>query len=556
MDVGERGEATHGKASSPFALPSGPASPHRAIIENMFQVVDRDRRTVPFLLTETQAHLDSHWTRRNLVCKIRQHAAISSYVIAKFTAKCLAEENRSCVLVSHEAEATARLLNRAKFIIDHLRHASPPKITTDRSNALVFGNTGSSFWIGTAGQRSFGRGDTISDLHLSEAAFYDDPERIRDGLFPAAENGEITIESTGNGRGNWFHQMAQAARDGSGFQLFFYPWRGLASCSLALSPESERILLGSLNPVWEEPELYADGVSLSQLAWRRERITSDYGSNLERFKENYPLHFEECFRPAGLSFFPKARFRPTQAWQQHGLGHWRLEGHPAPGHRYVAGADVGGGVKQDNSVLCIFDIDLQEQVCEWTSNTIAPDEAGHVWSALCQEFNNAYLNVERNNHGLTTISVLTSHYPLDRLHRGTYSVPQSQVALTHISNYGTYISETTRGLLLGTARALLTEWTIHSDQLNDELTTFIESRTGKFEAGAGSHDDRVFAACHALYCIERASIMTQWDPPPPLPRQSGFTLDDAGNIALTFDALFPDAGAEPKSQYGISRRYG
>lgn len=532
-----------------MSLALGTPSPYRAIIENMFCVVDTARRTVPFQLSETQAHLDSHWTRRNLVAKVRQHAMVSSYVIARFTAKCLAEENRNCVIISHEAEATARLLNRARFIIGNLRNVDqPPKTSTDRSNAIVFAGTGSSFWIGTAGQRAFGRGDTISDLHLSEAAFYEDPERIRDGVFPAAELGEITVESTGNGRGNWFHRAAQRAREGLGFTLFFYPWVGLASCSIPLPPDQERAFAVGLSDDLEEKDLFAEGISLAQLAWRRERILTDYDGDLGRFKENYPRHFEECFRAAGLSFFPRTHYRPTDRWRQRSRYLWALDGHPRDAARYVAGADVGGGVEQDNSVLEIFDLDAGEQVAEWAGASLAPDEFGRAIGAVCKEFNNAYLNVERNNHGLTTLSALVSDYPMDRLHRGTYSAPQSQVALTHLSSFGTYVSETTRGLLLGTARRLLTEWIIHSDQLNDELSTFIENRQGKFEASSGSFDDRVLATCHALFCLERASIMTGWEPQAP----------PAGPIdPFSFEALFPQAGNDnPPSRYGISERWG
>jgi hypothetical protein len=536
-------------------LAVGPPSPYRAVIENMFSVVNAERLTVPFRLSETQAHLDAHWGRRNLITKVRQHAMVSSYIIARFTAKCLSEENRNCVLISHEAEATARLLGRARFIISNLRNAgTPPKITTDRTNALVFGETGSSFWIGTAGQRSFGRGDTISDLHLSEAAFYEDPERIRDGVFPAAERGEITVESTGNGRGNWFHTMARQARDGVGFQLFFYPWTGLASCALPLSPGAEGAFAASLREEWEEPELFALGISLPQLAWRRERITSDYGGDLVRFKENYPRVFEECFRAAGMSFFPLVQYREASAWRQRTRNFWCLDGHPMEGHRYVGGIDVGGGVEQDNSVLCLFDLDLEEQVGEWASASYAPDEFGRECQRIGAEFNNAYLNVERNNHGYTVLAILTSGYPLDRLHRGSYTSSTTQSALQHIHNYGTLVTESTRGLLLGTGRELLRSWTIHSDRLNDELSTFVESRTGKFEASSGSFDDRVFAACHALLVVEKASIMTAWKPRVLSPTHGDFVFNDAGEASIPFERLFPDLG-HPPSRYGINEKY-
>lgn len=519
-------------------------------MEAMFQIVDRERRTVDLRLNPEQAHLDAHWARRLVVTKIRQHAGISSLVIARYVARCIAEENRTCVLVSHEAEATARLLARAKFIIDHPKPGvEKPKTSTDRANAIVFAQTGSSFWIGTAGQRTFGRGDTISDLHLSEAAFYQDPETLVDGLLPAAEKGEVIIESTGNGRGNWFHKTAQRAREGLGYELRFYSWVGVPSASHPLTEEQEHQFLASLSEDLEEPYLHYDqGVSLSQLAWRRERIQTDYSGDLARFKENYPRHFEECFRSAGLSFFPKVRYVETPRWIQESKHLWVLEGHPKPGHGYVMGVDVGAGIGSDNSTIEVFDLLDREQVAEWAGAHLAPDEFGREVAALGTRFNHAYVNVERNNHGLTTLSHLVSNYPLNRLHRGTAGGQPSQLILSHLNNYGTYVSETTRGLLLGTARRLLAaEYTLHSDYLNSELSTFVENKNGKYEASGGSLDDRVMAACHALLVVERAAIYVLEPVPVQHKPRPGF---------WSFESIIPHAEGPATTLYGISERFG
>src|SRR5216683_5378747 len=134
---------------------SSRASPYRTVIEAMFRIVDRTGAAVDFRLNPQQADLDAGWSRRNLVTKIRQHSGISSYVIARYTAKCLAEENRRCVIVSAEADATARLLARARYILTNLKLPPDikPQIGTDSQRAITFTKTGSSFWIGTAGSR-------------------------------------------------------------------------------------------------------------------------------------------------------------------------------------------------------------------------------------------------------------------------------------------------------------------------------------------------------------------------------------------------------------------
>ncbi len=200
------------------------SSPYRTVIENMFRVVDKDGRAVDFKLNAVQERLDAEWTRRNIIPKARQ-GGVSSYVIARFTAKCLGEDNRACVIMSHEADATQRLLNRAHYILEHLKGDVKPELGRHSRNELFFKKTNSTMYIGTAGSRTFGHGDTITDLHLSEAARYPDVNAVVRGTFPAAERGEITVESTGNGVGNWYHRMCVRARQGRGFKLHFYSWR-------------------------------------------------------------------------------------------------------------------------------------------------------------------------------------------------------------------------------------------------------------------------------------------------------------------------------------------
>jgi hypothetical protein len=472
-------------------------------------------------------------------------------VIARYVAKCLGEQNRRCVLISAETDATARLLARARFIINNLRlppGVKKPKIGTDNTRALSFEETGSWFWIGTAGQRTFGRGDTITDLHLSEAAFYEDADKVRDGTFPAAELGEITIESTGNGRGNWFHRQAVRARNEMGFKLHEFYWPGLETCAVPLSAEQVERLLSNLDPALEEPELFDTGISAQQLAWRRERILTDYDGDLSKFKENYPRTFDECFQSTGRSFFAVVRKQLTAKWVQETKALWLLEGHPRADRSYFAGVDVGGGVGKDNSVVSIWCIETREQVAEWVANDVGADELGLAIVDLGRRFNWAYTNVERNNHGLTTLSVLVSRYPLDRLHRGSSSgAAPTQAILSQLSTYGTYTSETTRALLIGTAKRLLAnEYTVHSTELESELDSFVETKTGHYEADSGCFDDRVFAACHALIVAERAAIVCLSEP-----IVNEVRVEDN---PFSWEHIFRDAGRH-STDYGISETH-
>jgi hypothetical protein len=521
------------------------ASPYRTVIEKMFRVVNKDGVAQDFTLNSVQQRLDSEWTRRNIIPKARQ-GGVSSYVIARFTAKCLGEDNRACVIMSHEADATQRLLNRAHYILNNLKGGVAPELGRHSRNELFFKKTNSTMYIGTAGSRTFGHGDTITDLHLSEAARYPDVNAVVRGTFPAAERGEITVESTGNGVGNWYHRMCVRARQGRGFKLHFYSWLDMPDYSIAFGSDEERAAFAlSLDEELEEQALLARGVTLEQLQWRRERLTIDFEGDMLSFKEAYPIDFDECFQSSGYGFFQKVRYKPTATWRRESAYLHVLAGHPAPEFAYVIGGDPSGGVGNDNACAQVFCLNTREQVAEYASPWCEPDAFAGELCALGKRFNNGYINVERNNHGGTTLSRLLDCYPIYLIHRGSHGEPSSQEVLSRLSHYGTNVSPANRGIIIGTTRTLLKdEFTIHSPTLKAELDTFVE-KDGKIAADEGCFDDRVMAACHALIVVEQAGIAATVD-------LSERRRADPNTFG--FDALF---GEQPAQQpmFGIPRIY-
>lgn len=499
-------------------------SPYRNIIESMFCIVDKDGQKVDFRLNTVQARLDAAWSRRNIIPKARQ-GGISSYVIARYTAKCLAQQNRSCVIISHEADATQRLLNRAHYYLDNLKGGVKPELGRHSRNELFFKKTNSTFYIGTAGSKAFGHGDTITDLHLSEAAHYTDPDAIVRGTFPAAERGEITVESTGKGVGNWYHRQCVNAREERGFKLHFFSWLDMPEYAFAFDSDTARAAFAaSLKDDLEEPALVERGVTLEQLAWRRERLTIDYESDLRAFKEAYPLDFDECFQSTGFGFFRRVRFVDTPLWQRESQHLWTLQGHPRLDRTYVVGGDPAGGVGNDNSVGQVFCLEDACQVAEYANGYVEPDQFGDVLAELGARFNHAYVNVERNNHGLTTLARLLAVYPVWLIYRNTHGEQANQQVLSRLSHYGTLTGPANRGIIIGDLRKALADTvTVHSLLLKSELATFVENKDGKVEADTGCLDDRVMAAAMAVIAFEKAGVVSSAEreqattPPDPSP---------------------------------------
>lgn len=69
----------------------------------------------------------------------------------------------NAVTISHEADATQRLHRMQKFFLS--RDDRRPATTTNRIGAVSYALTEASHYIGTAGQRAFGRGDTLHFIH-------------------------------------------------------------------------------------------------------------------------------------------------------------------------------------------------------------------------------------------------------------------------------------------------------------------------------------------------------------------------------------------------------
>jgi len=483
------------------------ATPERLIIEELFQIVDKELNAVPFKLNVAQRILDDGLTGRDIVPKARQEG-VSSYVLARFAAVCLTQPNARCVVISHDIPSTQRMLKKVHFILENIR-GPKPRIKNASKNEIIFEKTGAMFYIGTAGSRMFGRGDTISHLHCSEYAYWPKPEELLAGLFQAVpKSGEIMIESTGNGVGNDYHnRVMRAAAGRSRFTCHFLPWHIFPEYCYKLTDDQSAALMENLRPEWEEPELIERfGLSAGQLAWRRDKLEEmDY--DLSKFKQEYPMTLDECFQASGNSVFSAVTYQPTERWQRRAPGLCILEGHPNINYTYVIGADPSGGTGRDNAAAEIICLELNEQVGEFVNDRVAPHLFAHKLAELGNMFNKALLSVESNNHGLVTVHELTKIYPRNLIHRA-FKRPNANPFDESLLDIGVSTTSRSRPMIIASLRrALLDGLVVHSPTLMSELSSFIETDSGKLQAQEGCHDDCVLAAAMATVAMTRATLL-------------------------------------------------
>lgn len=482
-------------------------TPERLIIESMFQIVDKDGRDVPFVLNPYQARLDDTLTGRDIIPKARQ-LGMSAYVLANFTAKCLHKRNTRAVVISHDKESTQRMLARVHYYLNNLRGPSAV-IQNASKNELSFPKTNSVFYIGTAGSRKFGRGDTITDLHCSEIAYWEDPKSLVAGLFQAVprSSGSIFIESTGNGTGNYYHRACMRAYEGVGrFRIHFFDWLLAEEYRVPLTDDEKAALLADLKVEWEEPDLLKRGLSLEQIAFRREKL-EEFDYDLQRFKAEYPLTLDECFQASGYSIFAVVPYLPLNEWVCLEKPHfWALEDtyKHADKSRFAIGVDVGAGVRRDRSVIEVIDIFKWEQVAEYVVDNVAPDVLARKIITLGRHYNDAYVCVETNNHGAVTLLKLREGFGKEGDPDYLEKYPDNLLYMNNLMgdnllDYGFKTTQRTKPILIGGLRKDFVEGLkIHSPTLKDELSTYVEDENNKMNAQEGCFDDRVIAlACAA-----------------------------------------------------------
>lgn len=477
-------------------------SPERIIIESLFRIPDKDGNDVDFVLNEEQAILDSSLTGRDIVPKARQ-LGISTYFLGRGLAKCLSQRNTRAVVISHDRESTQRMLAKVHYMIENIR-GPKPVIKTSSKNEITFPKMNSMFYLGTAGSRKFGRGDTISFLHCSEVAFWSDALELLTGLLQAAERGDVSLESTGNGM-NDYHRRCMRAAEGKGrFKLHFFSWTDRIEYNYQLTPAKEAEVLTSLDPDLEEPEMLERGLTPGQIAWRRDKLDElDY--DLSLFRQEYPLTLDECFRATGASLFHKVNFVPTSDWIQDPIDKhtWRLKEHPRPGKLYLIGGDPSGGVGKDNAAIQIFQLDNGEQVLEYAHDKISPDILAHKLKDLGREFNNAFISVESNNHGIVTVAELLDIYPNHLIYKMDF---QSDALV----DAGMRTTRRSKPLMIGKLRRMaVSDLTIHSPLLKAEMDSFVETETGALQAEDGCKDDRVMSCAVCIWPLEEAAYILQ-----------------------------------------------
>jgi len=201
---------------------------------NLYYIVDKMGREVKFEPNQQQLDFMSEIHGRDIILKARQ-LGFTTFAALISLDECVWTPNWSTAIIAHtKPDAQKILKTKVQFPYKKLPQGIRDKVAAvnDAADTLALSN-GSSVAV-----TSSARGGTLQRLHVSEfgkicARYPAKAQEIISGSFPAAEFGQITIESTAEGQQGAFFDMTQKAKSrkdrGDSLQsrdwkMHFYPW--------------------------------------------------------------------------------------------------------------------------------------------------------------------------------------------------------------------------------------------------------------------------------------------------------------------------------------------
>jgi hypothetical protein len=454
------------------------------LAEKLLLVRTREGKPVPLRANAAQRAFERRRGQRNIVLKARQ-MGLTTWAAARFFLRTITHPGTLTLEVAHTQEAAEEIFRIVYRFLDWLpEELREGPLRTSRANVrqIVFPEIDAQYRVVSAGDRNAGRGLTLQNLHCSELARWPgDPAETLAGLRASlAPDGELIVESTPDGLGGCFHEEWQKARE-TGMVQHFFPWwmerryRAMAVDAATLTDEERDLMVRK-------------GLDLEQIAYRRQIRANFRGLARQEYAEDE----ESCFKASGDSVFEldaieqrlKETTEPVERLENGELEVWLP---PIKGKQYLVAVDpAGGGSDGDYSAAQVLEMETGLQCAEFAGH-VGGLELARLVTRLAAKYNDAWLVVERNNHGSGVLAFLETSCTSKRVYR------QGGQA-------GWLTTSVSRPAVLGRLSAALVEvpGLFQSRKLLRECRSFIRQKDGSVGARVGTHDDRVMAMAIGL----------------------------------------------------------
>lgn len=509
-------------------------------------------------LNDIQLHLLANLSGKDVIIKSRRQG-LSTFFKAVFFANAVVNSGRNVRIVPHDPDTEAQFRADFRVMYENLPVHLKPNTKYYSEDLIEFKDAAKgtiNSRISTAsvqpGHEGKGRGQTFTDLHLTEPPFWrGDSKKAATSLLEAAQGGNVAVESTAFGI-DWTHSIYTQGKKGeAGWKSFFFEWfwkrdYRIAGATFEKLRGDWCLLLPneSAKDIWRVPSagelttgeraekrnrfdaakvtekeieiallilthLKIKGYALKKakwscnevaeyIAWRRSKIEELPGGE-SQFIVEYPENDVDCFEQTGRPVIAAKHLKTTCRGQEFGTD----------GHEYIIGCDTSLGHEHgDASAIEVIDLTTGRQVYSEELRR-SPDLLAYRLQELHELFNHAVTVVERNNTGIATIRELQRligeefifRYLDRRLQRKVEdgdltideAMEQAEFGLpTTAANKADYAIELERAIRIG-------EIGLSSETWCEQARTVVWFDNGKWGAMSGYHDDRFIALALANY---------------------------------------------------------
>lgn len=414
------------------------------LMEMHFCVIDKEFNEVPFFLNEVQNDFLNNillplvykQNKKEIeqikikILKGRQQG-FTTLITAFQECLMLTQEGFRGFTMAHDNDATNSIFSDiAKGFFDGLIDEIKEKPKRSNARELIFAGNNSAWRVATAGSKGAGRGKKLKMLHNSEKAFWKDMRKNAAAISQALTKYSIEIdETTANGY-NEFKDDWDSIKEGKSKWIgVFYEWyrtfeyrksfKGVEYTEeefKAAIEKEERFkgvdtkFMKLLKSLMNETKL-----DIKQIHWyfdKRLELKEDV-------YQEYPCTDEMAFLHSGRPYFD-IELLDILINQNKNIefiskynGEIEIFEEPQKNVEYIIGSDVAEGLELgDSSTFFILRADTMTEVANGEYK-VKPDEHGLLLEHWGKKYNNAFIGVERNNHGHSTLNTLinTCKYP-------------------------------------------------------------------------------------------------------------------------------------------------
>lgn len=495
--------------------------------EKNLYITDKKGQLIKLKLNEAQKKLveavlkdlQHHRPVRYIVLKARQ-LGLSTIIEALCYWWAATHPYVQAAIAAHDADAANNLYKMFQKYYENTDNIFRPKSKYYTQHDLTFDTeqgTGlkSSIKTFVAKKGGTGRSATNRFLHCSEVAFWEGGTEIVAGLMqtvPLLPETFIFLESTANGVGGYFYDEWQLAKKGeSPFKPFFFAWHSHDEYELNVPPRmnftaDERELITLFKDL-----IYPERTWKRKLMWRREKI-KEFRSDPEKFMQEYPSNDWEAFVASGRPVFDMKALRSMEMKAQRQKFEYciltgdfkkvicstvsesplKVWDRPEEGIKYTIGVDVAEGLENgDYSVIDVVRVHDLKTVARWRGHT-DPDLLGEEVCLLGWWYNTAYVGVEVNNHGLTTLQRIR-----DKFYRNLYMRETAMDELFEMSTakMGWRTDRKTKPIMIDDLAKAIRDCDIIDYDITfiRECMTYVRDDRGMTNAQEGMNDDTVIA---------------------------------------------------------------